>query len=69
MTKRTLASEWYICSDCAGRRKGSWPAGHRGSAHEAKCPFCSQTQMLTCVTDWDWPTETVFGELSKSKGD
>lgn len=54
-----IADRFYICSQCAAKRGAEWPAGHRGSAHEAKCPFCSQTRMLTSVTDWRWP---VHGE-------
>lgn len=45
----------YICLPCAYRRGGEWPKGHRGSAHDGKCPYCSQTQMLTSITDWRWP--------------
>jgi hypothetical protein len=55
----------YICHGCAARRKGEWPEGHRASAHEAKCPYCAQTGMLTSITDWRWPTRN--GEQQDDK--
>lgn len=47
----------YICHSCAARRGCEWPEGHRGSAHEGVCPHCSQTRMLTSITERapEWP--------------
>lgn len=59
----------YICHGCAARHKGEWPEGHRASAHEAECPYCAQTGMLTSITDWRWPSADILGEQADAQAD
>jgi hypothetical protein len=65
MTKRMIPG--YLCYNCATRRGGEFPEGHRASAHEAKCPCCSQTAMLLSSTDFRWPKPAAHGETGDAK--
>jgi len=33
--------------------------------HEAKCPLCGQTDMLSAWDDWNWPKSKKLNERAK----
>lgn len=44
-----------ICSECADRRGGIWPAGHCATVGPGICDACDRLDLICSVDDYDWP--------------
>lgn len=51
-TGKPVVEHYYICSECAEKKKFTWPKGHCATQHFDICGYCNENKALCAVTDW-----------------
>lgn len=47
---------YWLCSECAKERGGTFPEGHCCTVMADKCPYCNETKTVIPYVDFNWPT-------------
>ncbi len=63
MKPKMSFEHYWICSECATARGGSFPEGHVCTVLvNAKCEYCGQIKKHTIpYVDFDWPNKDFSG--------
>lgn len=54
--KKMDFKHYWLCSDCATERGGSFPDNHVCTVlPDQECPYCHDKKTLVPYVDFDWP--------------